>query len=324
MYGYEIFHDSIMEKLINSVKNKTHGHAYIFKGEKGIGKLEAARLFANALVCQSDTVLPCGTCSGCIQAKAKTNPDIKYIDTGDKKSIGVETIREINDDICIKPFGIKSKVYIITDGSLMTEAAQNAFLKTLEEPPRYAVFIILCEDMTPILQTIVSRCSVISFGRVEKETIRKYAENKYGSDYNLDFLVSFSQGNPGIIDRYINDEDFRLLRENSVKMLKPLLSSDKLSSYTIADFLEKNKDNVEDILNFWIILVRDILLISSGAEVINSDILKFLNNQAAIYDERYLINAAEILNMAHEMCKRYVNNRALALYLTINIKKNKT
>lgn len=320
MYGYEIFHNSIMEKLINSVRNKTHGHAYIFTGEKGIGKLEAARLFANTLVCQSDTTLPCGTCSSCIQAKAKTNPDIKYIDTGDKKSIGVETIREINDDVCIKPFGTKAKVYIITDGSLMTEAAQNAFLKTLEEPPMYAVFIIMCDDMTPILQTIVSRCSVITFGRVEKEIIRKYAEDKYKNDYDTDFLVSFSQGNPGIIDRYINDEDFRLLRENSVKMLKNLLSADKLSSYTVADFLEKNKDNVEDILNFWIVLIRDILLISSGAEVINSDVLKFLNNQAAIYDEKYLINAAEVLNKAHEMCKRYVNNRALALYLAISIK----
>lgn len=323
MYGYEIFHNSIMEKLISSVRTGTHGHAYIFAGEKGIGKLEAARLFANALVCQNDAAVPCTGCSACIQAKAKTNPDIKYIDTGDKKSIGVETIREINDDVCIKPFGTKSKVYIFTDGSLMTEAAQNAFLKTLEEPPLYAVFIILCDDLTPMLQTIISRCSVVQFGRVEKSILYKYTSEKYGNEQNIDFLVSFSQGNPGLIDRYVNDADFRLLRESSVKMLKNLLSSNSLSAYTIADFIEQNKDYVSEILNFWIVLVRDMLLVTSGAEIINSDILKFLNNQAAMYDEKYLINAAEVLNKAHEMCKRYVNNRALALYLGLNIKNFK-
>jgi len=322
MYGYEIFHNSIMDKLIGSVKAKNQGHAYIFAGEKGIGKLEAARLFANALVCQNEGVIPCTSCSACIQAKAKTNPDIRYIDTGDKKSIGVETIREINDDVSIKPFGTKSKVYIITDGSLMTEAAQNAFLKTLEEPPLYAVFIILCDDLGTMLQTVISRCSVVQFGRVEKSVLYKYASEKYGDGYDINFLVNFSQGNPGIIDRYVNDEEYRLLRENSVKMLKNLLSSNISAIYTVAEFMEQNKDYTMDILNFWIVLIRDMLLINSGAEVINSDILKYLNNQSALYDEKYLINAVEILNNAHEMCKRYVNNRALALYLGLKIKNS--
>ena len=111
--------------------------------------------------------------------------------------------------------------------------------------------------------------------------------------------------------------------KNSVKMLKNLLSQNSLSAYTIAEFIEQNKDNVSEILNFWILLVRDMLLITSGAEIINSDIMKFLNNQSALYDEKYLINAADVLNKAHEMCKRYVNNRALALYLGLGIKNFK-
>lgn len=322
MYGYEIFHTSIMEKLIQSVRSNTFSHAYIFSGEKGIGKLNAARLFANALVCTGSSA-PCGECDSCSTAKALTNPDIIYIDTGDKKSIGVETIRDINNDVFVKPFSSKAKVYIIKDGSLMTEAAQNALLKTLEEPPMYAVFIILCNDISAMLQTVISRCSVISFGRVERSRLESYAAQKYGVE-NPDFIVNISEGNPGIIDEYLSGGEFKTLRENSVKMLRPLLSSNLLSIYVVSDFLEENKQNIPDILNFWIVLIRDILLLSHSSHIINSDIIKFLRNSEASYSENYLINAVNILSIAHEMYDKFVNVRAISLYITTKIKNYST
>lgn len=318
MYGYDIFHNEIMEKLISSARGDEGGHAYIFAGERGVGKLVSARLFANALVCEQKRSAPCGRCPACVQAKAMTNPDISYIDCGDKKSIGVEVIRKISEDVAVKPFGSGKKVYIIKDGHLMTEAAQNAFLKTLEEPPSYAVFIILCENTENLLQTVLSRCATVRFTRVTKERLYEYAK-KLGAD-KPEFLASFAEGNPGIIDRYINEPEFRELREQSVKMLREVLAKDKLSAYTVADFLESNKENIDKILDFWLVIVRDMLLVPHTGAIINSDIMTFLRNQASMYGEEYLINAAKAIADAHEMNGRNVNIRALALNMCLKIK----
>lgn len=324
MYGYNIFHEEMIKKLISAAGNRTNNHAYLFVGEEGLGKHEAAQLFANALVCTASHAVPCTLCPACIQAKAKTNPDIIYINKKDKKSIGVETIREINENAYVKPFGTRNKVYIIEDGEIMTTEAQNAFLKTLEEPPEYAVFIILSKT-DELLPTILSRCTIVKFPRVSKSVLYTYIDKKYPEEAERrDFLVSFAEGNPGKIDRYITDSDYRHIREESVKKIRELLSTNISNIYTIVDFLEENKDNLYDILDFWIILVRDILFSANSIDssIINRDIIQFLNNMAAIHDSEYLLNAANVLKTAHKMNKQYVNVRALSIFIALKIKKH--
>ncbi len=318
MYGYDIFHNEIMERLVFSVRKGTCSHAYIFAGEEGLGKLNAARLLANALVCESRGSAPCGTCPACVQAKARTNPDISYIGCGDKKSIGVEAVRKISEDVAVKPFGTGHKVYIITEGDKMTETAQNAFLKTLEEPPSYAVFIILCKSPDDMLDTVASRCETIRFLSVSHDTVARYAAS-LGAE-NADFLADFSQGVPGIAEKYLTDTGFRTLRENSVKMLRDVLSYDVEASYTVADFLEANSDNLSDILNFWLVLIRDMLLISHSDKIVNSDIKTFLRNQASMHGESFLATALDIIKNAHEMQARKVKVRAIGMYICLQIK----
>ncbi len=328
MYGYNIFHEETLNKLISTVRAGTNSHAYLFLGEEGLGKLEAAKLLANALVCESPANAPCTLCPTCIQAKANTNPDIIFVNREDnKKSIGVEPIRKVNEDVYTKPFGSRSKVYIIPEGELLTTEAQNAFLKTLEEPPEYAVFIIISKT-DELLPTILSRCTTIKFSRVSKNTLYSYVDNRYPEETSRrDFLVSFSEGNPGKIDRYVTDESFRHLREDSVKKIRELLAPGLSNIYLISDFFEANKEHIHEILDFWIILIRDILLIATtpADNIINKDIMKFLNNMAALYDTDYLINAAEVLATAHKMNKHFVNTKALSLYTALKIKTfNKT
>lgn len=325
MYGYEVFHEDIAKKLISLSRKKHTGHAYIFEGDKGVGKLKAARLFAASLVCENTDRSPCGECSACIGAKAYTNPDIKYI--ASDKSIGVDIMRDIVSDAYIKPFLSRHKVYIIENGNLMTEQAQNAFLKILEEPPEYAVFIILSSNPEMLLQTVISRCIPIRFTSVSKETVKEYAAKKYPQE-NPDFLAEYAGGNIGIIDEIMEREDFFPLREAALTLVLPLCSEKKLSAYKIAEFMEENKDNALEIISFWKSMLRDILLIHNSADtlVINKDKLSKLKQLAVRITPEICMKAEEALDTAEEMLGRYINPnvravRAIALYLSFTIKK---
>ena len=136
MYGYITFHEGLMNNLIQSVRSGASSHAYIFEGDAGLGIFSSAKLFAAALTCANKASAPCGSCPSCIQAEADTNPDIIYVEKPkDRKTIGIEPIRAVNSDAAIRPFSSARKVYIIKEGDILTPEAQNALLKTLEEPP---------------------------------------------------------------------------------------------------------------------------------------------------------------------------------------------
>lgn len=324
MYGYTTFHDELIKNLINSVHNGTSSHAYIFEGAKGLFKHEAAQLFAAALTCQNTSVSPCGTCPACIQAKSKTNPDIIYIEKpSDRKTIGVEPIRALNDDVAIRPFYSKKKVYIINEGDILTPEAQNAFLKTLEEPPEYAVFIIIVENSSVLLQTVLSRAALIHFPPVADKLIENYIMEKYPEQAErIPFLTKYCEGIPGTVDDIIADDSFEALREAALDKLLSLLSKNKILAYTIQKFLDENKDNAEKIFDFWISYLRDAVVIQCNApnRVINVDKTEKIQLLAGKYEPKLIVKAInEILN-AKEMLRRFVNLKALSLMTALKIK----
>lgn len=319
MYGYETFHEKVMLDLINAVRTNQSRHAYIFEGEEGLAVYSSARLFAAALTCKSDSP-PCGTCHICHLSEANTNPDIITVETS-KKSIGVDEIREITADAYIKPFDSKKKVYIIRNADIMTPQAQNAFLKTLEEPPEFAVFILLTSDEENLLQTVRSRCITVRFPRVSDSIVREYIQKNYPECDNKDFLVKYASGVPMSIDSVVGEETFTQLRKDSFDMLARVMSQRKSDAYDVADFLEKNKDNVGLILELWIDFVRDIILIQHDCEklVVNTDFMPRLTRAANSIEEIKPIHTQELLIKAVKMHKRYVNTRALALWLALGI-----
>ena len=322
MYGYDVFHEDKLKMHINAARENRVQQAYIFAGEKGIGKRKAARLFAASLVCGNEKLAPCGSCSACIGAKADTNPDIKYIHTEDKKTIGVDTVREIVTDAYIRPFESRKKVYIIEEGDAVTEQAQNALLKILEEPPEYVVFIILVSNLSALLQTIISRCTIVRFTALKKDEIIKYAKENY-PDADSEFLANYAEGNPGRVDEIMSRENFFLLRAMSLKMLIPLMSSHMISAYRIAEFAEENKEDAEQIVEFWQSMVRDIIFLQSNPQstIINSDLREDLKELAGRFSPRVCLTAAETLRVSAEMIRRYVNIRANMLNLAFTIKK---
>lgn len=322
MYGYEVFHeDKIMPHIKAARENHVH-QAYIFEGEKGIGKLKAARLFAASLVCENGKLAPCGNCPACIGARADTNPDIRYISSDTKKSIGVDIMREIITDAYIRPFESRKKVYVIKEGDLLTEQAQNSFLKILEEPPEYTIFIILVSNLSSLLETIKSRCNIIRFTSLKKDEIKEYIKKNY-PDYDADFLANYAEGNPGKVDELMEQEGFFALRQSALKMILSLVSSHKISAYKVAEFMEENKDDAEQILQIWQSMIRDIIFIQNNASyaVINSDILLELSEFAGRIPDEISHATAEAIKNAISMQRRYVNLRALALNMVFSIRK---
>lgn len=322
MYGFDTFHDDLCLELIENVHSRNFHQAYVFEGPEGLNILESAKLFAAAITCQRRETAPCGDCPVCRLSYAGTNPDITVIDTGGKKSIGIDVIRDMLKDVYVRPFESENKVYIITDGSALTVESQNAMLKILEEPPEYAVFIVITASASVLLPTILSRAVKLRFMPLGEEKMREYIKSKYPQAENTEFLVRFSEGLPERADSIINDESFEPLRREAFKMLIPLLSKHRISAYAVAEFLEKNKEKAKTILDLWQSFLRDIFLMQSGTPELtaNVDLKDELSKLAARLPEKYVILALDRLIASKNMLRRYVNLNALALNLSFSIK----
>lgn len=324
MYGYDISHEDIMDKLIVSIRKGMSHHAYIFEGERGAGSFEAAKLFAASLICEKSEITPCGSCNSCILAKAGNHPDIHIIlPLKDKKNILVDQIRELLKDAYKKPFENGKKVYIVAYGDEMNEQAQNAFLKLLEEPPEYAVFVILAENTESLLLTVRSRCETIKFPPVPREKIKEILENSYQNIKNADFLARYSGGNIEKAKKLAEAEGFMPLRQGAFELLPKILSKSILESYDVAEFIENNKEEAETVLELWQGFLRDIVLIQNGSEkyAVNTDYIDKLINLSGKTEEKRAVTAMAEIIKAQEMLKRAVNLHTLILSMAFRIKK---
>ena len=160
MSGFKdvVGHSEIIQYIQNAVTEDKVSHAYILNGEKGSGKKMLAGLFAQTLQCEKGGAEPCYECHSCKQAVSGNHPDIIWVTNEKPNSISVDDIRtQVNNTVDIKPYQGPYKVYIIPQADMMTPQAQNAILKTIEEPPSYAVFLLLTENAETLLPTINSR-----------------------------------------------------------------------------------------------------------------------------------------------------------------------
>ena len=161
MAGFQdiIGQEQICEHLQTALKLQKVSHAYIINGERNSGKKFIARIFAIALQCTGEGEKPCQVCRSCRQALSENHPDMIRITHEKPNSISVDDIREqINDTIMVRPYSSQYKIYIVDEAQKMTVQAQNALLKTIEEPPAYAVIMLLTTNPDAFLQTILSRC----------------------------------------------------------------------------------------------------------------------------------------------------------------------
>lgn len=267
MAGFKdiIGQDHIVKHMKNSVKLNKISHAYMICGEKGMGKKLLADRFSMLLQCEKGEDEPCMECRACKQALGRNNPDIKWIYHEKPNTISVEEVREqLINDIAIKPYSSRYKIYIIDESEKMSVAAQNAILKTVEEPPEYGVILILTESKEMMLETIQSRCVLLDVRPVLKNEFKNYFQNKMKvPDYEIDSLVEFSAGNIGKAIKMVENDDYSAMREHIISILKTLKNLDAASLNgkikAAADY-KNDMNGYIDLVTMWF---RDILIYKS-------------------------------------------------------------
>jgi len=254
VYGHEIIISSLKKALVTG----NHAHAYIFDGVSGIGKSKIADIFARALQCELN-LKPCNECISCRASLAFNHPDIRYVKPKGA-ALGVDDIREqVNAAAHIRPYQYKYKVFILDSADKMTREAQNALLKTLEEPPSYAVFLLISQSLHNFLPTIISRCVTLRLKPLPLKQVEGYLTER-GYDA-LESLAAASAGGGSIGKALllVADEDFRAERKELVNILNNLPDSSLWDILLLARQLEKFKDNSARMLSFMQLWYRDAL-----------------------------------------------------------------
>ena len=206
----------IKEHLQNAISLGKTSHAYIISGEKDAGKMMLAEAFAETLLCQEQGKDACGMCHSCKQCQSHNHPDIRYVSHEKPNTISVEDIRQqINNDIVIKPYASEYKIYIMDEAEKMNKAAQNALLKTIEEPPQYAILFLLTTNAAGFLPTILSRCVTLELKPIAADIIRKeLMEHHNMPDYQADICAQFAQGNLGKAIKLASSDEFNEMKSH--------------------------------------------------------------------------------------------------------------
>ncbi len=211
-YDRIIGHENIIAQLKNAITNNKVNHAYIFDGDDGSGKKMVAKAFAEALLCEKGGAEGCGECHFCKQTESGNNPDLIWVRHEKPGSIGVDDVRTgLVEDIQIKPYNGRYKVYIIDEAEKMTVQAQNAILKTIEEPPAYSVIIFLTNNDEIFLPTIISRCIIFKFRPLRDSVVADYLMREHKlPEYEARMCASYAQGKIGRAVSLETDDSDRL------------------------------------------------------------------------------------------------------------------
>jgi len=318
--------DRAVTLLQGAIARGTVGHAYLFAGPGQSGRATLARLFAQTLNCETPRdlaagapVAPCGLCRACRKIARATHPDVRTVSLATQAlessnakreskntSLSIETVRTLASDLSLRPLEGRWRVAIVEDAETMQEPAANAFLKTLEEPPSFAVIILIVPELGATLPTIRSRCQVVEVRPVPRATLATALAGQHGATVGgAQTLAALSRGRAGWAITAAGRADFFAERRGAFETMLGLLQGPALEFFPLVDrltdrFRKGRRDEVYAELDGWLGLWRDLLLIRSGCAefILNVDYLDQLRPLAARFALPWLCGAASATSEA--------------------------
>ena len=306
MYFEKIKGQNFAKKyLTNSIKSNMVSHAYMFEGPNGIGKNTMARELA-AILLEMENLF--------------NSPD--YIEIKpDGNSIKIAQIRKLQSDILVKPY--KSyKIYVIDEAQKMTVEAQNALLKTLEEPPKYAIIILITDNKESLLDTIKSRCEIIKFTPIPMQEVASYLTMNGIDSKRASLLANFSRGSMKKAIELSESEEFHLMREEVQKYVETFLNGNLIEIMDIQSSIEKYKDQITNILDLLINYFRDIMMVKENVDssmIINLDRLVFIKNMSTKITYSQLSKIIDIIEETKNKLRSNCNFNISIQVMTLNI-----
>lgn len=335
MAGFKdiVGHKKIVNHLKNAIQMDKVSHAYIINGEDNSGKMMLAEAFAMALQCEEGGSEPCGNCRSCRQAIDHNQPDIIFIGKDEMmeekktKSISVDDIRTLlNNDIVIKPYSSKYKIYIVDHAEKMNIQAQNALLKTIEEPPAYGVIILLTSNADSFLPTILSRCILLNIKTVEEDLIKKHLMKKYQvPDYKAEICAAFAQGNVGKAIQLAASDSFNEMKQDVLALAKKMEDIEIYELPVTIKNINTYKQRMDEYLDLLTLWYRDILYLKATDDVSNlifKDEVYDIKKQAARRSYSGIETILQALEQSRVRLNANVNFDLVIELLLLTIKEN--
>lgn len=281
--------------------------AYLFSGEKGVGKFKTAVAFASAINCESPVGTDgCGSCGSCRKIASSQHPDVKII-SPDGGLINVDEIRAVEEFLSFTPYEGKKKVVIVDDADLMNMYSANAFLKTLEEPPNDSIIILVSSRQDMLAETILSRCLKIRFGTLSESRLNDAARN-LGLTGLSDVRIRLAMGRVG----QLIDEETIPRRDDTLNIFEDMISGKDVP-------VPKERETIDELIDQFILFIRDMIVYMSSGDhgaLFNIDLSKRITNLCKDIDVKAIINVYGLLTDLRKRTGYNLNKAVTFNYLS--------
>lgn len=307
-----IGHGKIRDNMLEAINHNKLSHAHIFSGERGIGKSVLADYIAHSILGLKGN---------------REHVDIKHwdLDKG-KPSISVDTIRKIIEESNKRPFEGDKKVIIINNSDKITYQAQNAMLKTIEEPPAGLFIFLLCEDIDGIIDTIKSRCCIHKLRPLKDDEVQTYLKTTYpnASSDKIALAVAFAKGVPGRAESLLANDDFYTIRKTIFEIMSNVKHVDKLVPLKYEKFFSQYSDRQDDILDMFITVIRDIIIykeVEDESLLINIDMTSEIKDLANIFSLSKLSDMIKVVEECRNILYSNVNSSLAFISMVLRMQE---
>lgn len=328
-FNWEVLgHNKQLLLLEHFIKSDNISHAYLFYGRKNLGKYKIVNSFVKNLLCYSDKSIqkseyPCDRCVQCTQINKHNHTDINQIDKifdektkKLKKNISINQVKDLQENLQKAGFQNSYKFGIIKNAHTLSEGAYNSLLKTLEEPTKNSVLILIADDITEIPKTILSRCQILEFNQIEKNIIMKHLMQTGVNKERAEDITSLSAGYPEFAINFINNKRGLDNQIEKIDFFINILDSSMHERFKKLEkeikSLKSNQEQIEyldELLSLWIVLVRDLILIKNSLDrfVNNKLLLHKLNKIQIKYSIEDLYVFVNIIKRIQNVLKNNIN-----------------